>query len=128
MRPLGFLEPIQHEAPQMQAVEYAEFEAAITKWEARMDQDPATRGYRVERSFTGGERVELAPGVWATDYQGKEWKRFAMFLGSREAKEYRQKWGKEMDLVKMYREWDGMRELEMKVDGEDTVEERMDND
>lgn len=99
MRPLIESDETRYEAVQMMPVEYREFEAAISKWEERT-------GHKVERSFSDGERYQDAFGNWVTDYKGGEWKYFAMFLGSREAFEYRRKCQMKMeDAIKQWQKF-----------------------
>jgi hypothetical protein len=80
---------------------YKEFEAAINTWEKRT-------GRTVEREF----RDDVGSG------EGRDWKNFAAFLGSREATKWR-KFGLSLD--EMMNEWEQMRvtEPEMTIEGEE---------
>jgi hypothetical protein len=80
---------------------YKEFEAAISGWEKRT-------GRTVERTF----RDDVGSG------EGRDWKHFAAFLGSREADKWR-KYGLSFD--EMLAEWErlGISELEMRIEGEE---------
>jgi len=87
----GFKEPIKElqisaeEQPMQQQIVYAEFEEAISLWEKRT-------GKQVERSFSEGKQYQ-ENGKRVTEFDGREWKNFADFLGSREAHAYRRKCG-----------------------------------
>lgn len=111
--------PYAYYAEQNQAIVYAEFEAAIEAWEKRT-------GLRVERQFSSGKRVQLNKTTTVTEYLGKEWKNFGMFLGSREANKYRQE--NPMTFDEMMTEFEKLKtsKPDMIIEGEedDNTEER----
>jgi hypothetical protein len=110
MRPLIESDETRYEAVQMMPVEYREFEAAISKWEERT-------GLKVERAFSEGFTYKDKHGNFVTEYKSNEWKNFAMFLGSREANEYRRKCPMKMeDAMKQWQQF-GIGELDdMKIE------------
>lgn len=87
-------------ASQHQQKRHENFEAAILSWEQRT-------GQVVERNGSGGTTFTDNFGRKHVVFSSKEWKNFSMFLGSREACQYRKE--NAMDYGEMIKEWDDLR-------------------